>query len=62
LLTELLYWSADSDRVHTTAPVEVRTPEGTLYGRGLESDARFQRYSILEPTGTFLVDTTTSTP
>ncbi|MDB4676017.1 LPS export ABC transporter periplasmic protein LptC [Flavobacteriales bacterium] len=58
LFTELLFWSADSDRVHTTAPVEVRTPQGTLYGRGLESDARFQRYQILEPTGTFLVDTT----
>ena len=58
LFTELLFWSADSDRVHTTAPVEVRTPQGTLYGRGLESDARFQRYQILEPTGTFIVDTT----
>ena len=58
LFTELLFWSADSDRVHTTAPVEVRTPQGTLYGRGLESDARLQRYQILEPTGTFLVDTT----
>jgi LPS export ABC transporter protein LptC len=60
LYTELLFWSADSDRVHTTAPVEVRTPQGTLYGRGLESDARFQRYQILEPTGTFIVDTTRS--
>lgn len=60
LFTELLFWSADSDRVHTTAPVEVRTPQGTLYGRGLESDARFQRYQILEPTGTFIVDTTRS--
>lgn len=61
LHTELLYWSAESDRVHTPAPVEVRTPEGTLRGTGLESDARFQRYRILKPTGTFLVDTT-STP
>lgn len=58
LYTELLYWSADSDRVHTPAPVEVRTPDGILRGTGLESDARFQRYRILKPTGTFLVDTT----
>lgn len=57
LYTELLYWSADSDRVHTPAPVEVRTPDGVLRGTGLESDARFQRYRILKPTGTFLVDT-----
>ena len=60
--TELLYWSADSDRVHTPAPVEVRTPEGTLLGTGLESDARFQEYRILKPTGIFLVDTTRDTP
>ena len=58
LLTELLFWSADSDRVHTPARVEVRTPEGTLRGTGLESDARFERYRILRPTGTFVIDTT----
>jgi LPS export ABC transporter protein LptC len=60
LFTELLYWSADSDRVHTPARVRVSTPEGDLYGEGLESDARFDRYTILKPTGTFLVDTTSS--
>ena len=60
LLTELLYWSADSDRVHTPAAVEVLTPTGVLRGTGLESDARFERYTILQPTGTFLIDTTRS--
>jgi hypothetical protein len=54
----LLFWSADSDRVHTPARVEVRTSEGTLRGTGLESDARFERYRILRPTGTFVIDTT----
>lgn len=58
LLTELLYWSADSDRVHTPADVQVLTPAGVLQGQGLESDARFERYTILRPTGTFLIDTT----
>lgn len=58
LHTELLFWSADSDRVHTPAPVEVRTGEGILRGTGLESDARFDRYRILQPTGIFLIDTT----
>ena len=62
LLTELLYWSADSDRVHTPARVEVRTPEGVLQGTGLESDARFERYRILKPTGTFIIDTTRTAP
>lgn len=61
LLTELLFWSADSDRVHTPARVEVRTAEGTLLGTGLESDARFERYRILRPTGTFHIDTTKTT-
>lgn len=61
LLTELLYWSADSDRVHTPAAVQVVTPTGVLHGNGLESDARFERYTILQPTGTFLIDTTRST-
>lgn len=62
LLTELLYWSADSDRVHTPARVEVRTQEGILRGTGLESDARFERYRILKPTGTFVIDTTRTSP
>ena len=62
LLTELLFWSADSDRVHTPARVEVRTPEGTLRGTALESDARFERYRILRPTGTFVIDTTRTAP
>jgi LPS export ABC transporter protein LptC len=62
LHTELLFWSADSDLVHTPAAVEVRTSEGTLRGTGLESDARFQRYRILKPTGIFLVDTTENKP
>jgi len=58
LHTELLFWSADSDRVHTPERVEIRTPEGILRGTGLESDARFNRYRILQPTGRFLMDTT----
>ena len=42
--------------------MEVRTPEGILRGTGLESDARFERYRILKPTGTFVIDTTRTTP
>ena len=62
LFTELLYWSADSNLVHTPAAVEVRTPQGTLLGKGLESDASFEEYRILQPTGIFLVDTARAAP
>lgn len=51
LETEYLVWSEDSDRVHTHQAVAVYTEDGVLFGRGLESDGRFERYQILQPTG-----------
>lgn len=53
LLTEHLIWSHDSDLVRTRRPVEIRTAQGTLRGRGLTADSRFERYEILAPTGSF---------
>jgi hypothetical protein len=46
-------WLHDSDIVRTTRPVEITTAEGVLRGRGLKADSRFERYEILEPTGSF---------
>lgn len=51
LETEYLVWSEDSDRVYTHHAVAVYTEDGVLFGRGLESDGRFERYQILQPTG-----------
>ena len=51
LETEYLVWSEDSDRVYTHHAVVVYTEDGVLFGKGLESDGRFERYQILEPTG-----------
>ena len=53
LLTEHLIWSHDSDLVRTQRPVEIRTAQGVLRGRGLTADSRFERYQILAPTGSF---------
>jgi lipopolysaccharide export system protein LptC len=53
LLTEHLIWSHDSDLVRTQRPVEIRTAQGVLRGRGLKADSRFERYEILAPTGSF---------
>jgi LPS export ABC transporter protein LptC len=51
LETEYLVWSEDSNRVYTNRAVAIYTEDGVLYGRGLESDGRFERYQILQPTG-----------
>ena len=53
LETEHLVWSHDSDLVYTTRPVSIETAQGLLRGRGLRSDSRFERYEILNPTGSF---------
>ena len=53
LQTEFLVWSNDSDRVYTNRPVLIKTLTGTLEGKGLESDSKFENYRILNPTGAF---------
>jgi LPS export ABC transporter protein LptC len=53
LNTEYLVWSHDSDKVHTDRPVSIHTSTGTLHGKGLEADSRFEHYRILDPTGAF---------
>ena len=53
LQTEYLVWSNDSDRVYTNRPVRIETLTGTLEGKGLESDSKFENYRILNPTGAF---------
>lgn len=55
LETEHLVWSHDSDLVCTNRPVSIETAQGLLRGRGLRSDSRFERYEILNPTGSFEV-------
>ena len=69
--TRSLDWRGQGHPAHGTAVLECgqrpgahpgrcasAPPAGVLRGQGLESDARFERYTILRPTGTFLIDTT----
>lgn len=51
LETEYITWSAETDRIRTDRPVVIHTAEGVIRGTGLESDSRFERYTILRPTG-----------
>lgn len=51
LETEFITWSAESDLIRTDRPVVIHTSEGVIRGTGLESDSRFERYTILRPTG-----------
>ncbi len=53
LNTEYLVWSNDSNRVHTNRPVIIESKSGTLEGKGLEADSKFENYRILKPTGAF---------
>jgi LPS export ABC transporter protein LptC len=56
LETEYLVWAHDSDRVHTDRPVAIYTSNGVIFGKGLESDARFESYRILQPSGEIPID------
>ncbi len=55
LETEYLVWNEDSNRVYTNRAVTIYTEDGVLHGQGLESDGRFERYRILQPTGELTV-------
>lgn len=56
LETEFLVWAEDSNRVWTNRPVTITTPDGILHGEGLESDARFENYRILRPSGEIVLE------
>lgn len=53
LFTDHLIWSHDSDMVKTHDPVEIHTKDGILRGQGMIADSQFERYEILQPSGSF---------
>ncbi|MBA4313632.1 MAG: LPS export ABC transporter periplasmic protein LptC [Chlorobiaceae bacterium] len=51
LRTEHLYWSNTTQKVHTTAYVEITSPSEQIKGHGFESDKSLKHYTIFKVTG-----------
>jgi LPS export ABC transporter protein LptC len=49
LLTDTLYWNRQEHTIYTSAPVNIETADGSIYGRdGMVSDEHFTNYEIRE--------------
>jgi LPS export ABC transporter protein LptC len=51
LKTEEIHYQDAADRVYTEKFVEITSPDETIYGYGLESDAGLKNYTIFRVTG-----------
>ena len=58
--TEQIFWNETEKRVYTSARVRIRTASAVLFGKGLESDDRFENWEIKEPTGIIAINDPTS--
>jgi len=57
LNTEELIWNQKEETIRSDKFVKVTTEDEVTYGTGLEADERFDHWRILQPHGTFRVDT-----
>lgn len=57
LNTEQLIWDQKAARIYSETFVKVTTEEEVLFGDGFESDERFDHWRILNPHGTFQLNT-----
>ncbi len=57
LNTEELIWNQKEETIHSDKFVKVTTEDEVTYGTGFEADERFDQWRILQPHGTFRVDT-----
>ncbi|MFO7873012.1 MAG: LPS export ABC transporter periplasmic protein LptC [Bacteroidales bacterium] len=57
LNTEHLTWNQQEETIFSEKFVKITTDDEVLYGEGLEADERFDSWRILDPHGTFQVDT-----
>lgn len=55
--TERLFWDDENQKIYTNDNVRIKTKEATLFGKGFESDIRFNDWVILRPTGTIAIFT-----
>jgi LPS export ABC transporter protein LptC len=54
-----LNWDSKKEIFYSNTAVRISTPTDTLYGTGLESNQDFSNYTILHPSGPFVVQDTT---
>ena len=57
LNTEQLTWNQKEETIYSDKFVKITTEDEVLYGEGLESDERFDRWKITSPRGTFQAET-----
>ena len=51
LNTEHLIWDQKAEKIYSDVPVKVTTKDQILFGKRFESDQYFNKWQILEPTG-----------
>jgi LPS export ABC transporter protein LptC len=56
---EELNWDSKLQKFLSGKPVRISTPTDTLYGTGLESNQDFSDYTILHPSGPFIIKDST---
>lgn len=60
--TEELFYDQNKQRIYTDKFVRIETATEVLTGTGLTANQDFSRYTILHPTGTFLLKDDNATP
>jgi len=56
LQTEELIWLQDSGKIYSDKEVIISSKDGKLFGKGMESDERFNHYTIRKPHGSFKIE------
>jgi len=56
LNTEHLIWDQNKKIIYSDVFVKITTPTQILFGKGLESDERFENWKIKNPTGNIFIN------
>lgn len=60
--TEVLRWDRKEQMIFTDGFVKITTPTEILLGEGLEADEQFDKWKIMNPTGTFYLEDSLKAP
>ena len=56
LFTEHIIWNQKKKTIFSNVPIKLITKSDTIYGQSFESDETFSHYTIIDPSGVFIVD------